>query len=288
MYEVTEEKGYIRIKGGESFSPRNTFESGQCFRWLPSGDGGYFGIASKKPCRIWQEEDGFCMTCTKEDFETFWKSYLDLERSYEEIAAGLPKDDFTQKAVKYGLGLRILRQEPWEALCSFIISQCNNIPRIQKIISALCDCLGDDIFFEGKIYKSFPSAEKIADAGEKGLAFTRAGYRIPYIVNAANMVAQGKVDFGFLDRLDIAEAEKYIMRLPGVGRKVADCFLLFGMGKLDAFPVDTWMKKAAPFYPGGFDAGAFGSYAGIAQQYIFFYTRENKIGKSVDKPENVI
>lgn len=286
MYELKEEKGYIRLFGDEPFSPRHTFECGQCFRWRADKGGGYVGVAGGRAARVCENPDGsFSISCTAEEYMDFWKGYLDLDRSYRQIAQAFAHDGFTKDAVEYGMGLRILRQEPWEALCSFIISQCNNIPRIQKIVELLCQSYGEDIEFEGRRFKTFPTAQRIAALPEDGLDMLRAGYRAPYILNAARQVSEGKVDFLRLDSMDTAEAEKSIMALNGVGRKVADCFLLFGMGKLDAFPVDTWMKKAAPYYKDGFDRQAFGNYAGIAQQYIFYFARSTKIGKSVDKQD---
>lgn len=236
------------------------------------------GIAGGRAARIWSEPDGFCISGSAEDYEAFWRRYLDLDRSYSEIASAFT-DEFTKKAVEYGMGLRILRQEPWEALCSFIISQCNNIPRIQKIVSALCSAYGEALEFEGERYMTFPSAERLALLPENGLDMLRAGYRAPYILSAARDVAEGRLCFEELEAMDTALAEKAVMQLSGVGRKVADCFLLFGLGKLDAFPVDTWMKKAAPYYKGAFDKGAFGNFAGIAQQYIFYFVRSTKLEK---------
>ncbi len=279
MFDIKEDNGLVCLSGGEPFSPQHTFECGQCFRWRRSDRGGYVGVAGGHAARIWTDGDKTYITCERSEFESFWRRYLDLDRSYTDISAAFASDDFTKQAVEYGRGLRILRQEPWEALCSFIISQCNNIPRIQKIIDTLCGAFGDDIEFEGEKYRTFPSAERIAGLGEHDLDILHAGYRAPYILNAARRTAAGEVDFSAVDRMDTPDAEKYIMSLNGVGRKVADCFLLFGMGKLDAFPVDTWMKKAAPYYKNGFDGKAFGEFAGIAQQYIFYFARSTKIGK---------
>lgn len=282
MYEIKEEKGFIRLIGDQPFSPKHTFECGQCFRWYPDARGGYVGVAGGRVARVWRDKESLCITGDVDDYKGFWQNYLDLGRDYFDISRAFAKDDFTRKAVEYGMGMRILRQEPWEALCSFIISQCNNIPRIQKIISVLCEEFGEPIEFEGNAYKTFPSPEKIAALPDRGLDMLRAGYRAPYIINAAREVSGGKVDFGSIKEMDTFTAEQYIMALNGVGRKVADCFLLFGMGKLDAFPVDTWMKKAEPYYSQGLRNGDFGEFAGIAQQYIFYFARSTKIGKEVD------
>lgn len=257
------------------FNIKNTFDCGQCFRFFPEGNS-YVGVAFNKIIKLTDIEEGILIETTEEDFADIWRKFLDLDTDYEEIGNGFPKDNFTKAAVEFGRGLRILQQDPWEALCSFIISQCNNIPRIQGIIDKLCTLYGDKIIWQGKTLYTFPSAMVISTLTVDDLAPLKCGYRAPYIINAAKQVACGKVDFDTLSGMDTIEARKKIMELDGVGPKVADCFLLFGMHKLDAFPVDTWMKKAEEYYGGKFDPSIFGKYAGIAQQYIFYYARNGK------------
>lgn len=269
---VIEHNGFIEIEGGERFEPKHTFECGQCFRWREK-DGRYEGVAFGKKLTVWTEKDSTFMTATADDFEKIWRRYFDFDRNYGDITAAFEGDEFFQKAVEYGMGLRLLRQEPWEALCSFIISQCNNISRIQKIIDTLCINFGQNM---GDYY-AFPTAERIAEAELSDLDVLRSGYRAKYILSAAKAVAEGSFDFDLIDKMTTDEARKYTMKLSGVGRKVADCFLLFGMGKYDAFPVDTWMKKAEDHYDKKTFGGNFGEYAGIAQQYIFYYARSSKI-----------
>lgn len=257
------------------FNIQHTFDCGQCFRFFPDGDG-YLGVAYDKPIRLNSTANGVLIYTDEREFEETWKLFLDLDTDYDVIGKSLPDDEFTKAAIEFGKGLRILRQEPWEALCSFIISQCNNIPRIQSIIDRLCRLFGDEIIWQGKTLYTFPSAKKISHLTVEDLEPLRCGYRSPYIINAAKAVASGELSFKQLDNMDTIAARKRIMELDGVGPKVADCFLLFGMHKLDAFPVDTWMKKAALYYGGKFDPSLFGRYAGIAQQYIFYYARSGK------------
>lgn len=257
------------------FNIQHTFDCGQCFRFLPDGDG-YLGIAYGKPVRLSNTENGVLIYTDEHEFENIWKMFLDLDTDYDAIGTSLPDDEFTKAAVEFGKGLRILRQEPWEALCSFIISQCNNIPRIQSIIDRLCRLFGEKIEWKGNTLYTFPNAKRIAQVTTEDLAPLRCGYRAPYIINAAKAVASGELNFEQLNDMDTISARKKIMELEGVGPKVADCFLLFGMHKLDAFPVDTWMKKAAVYYGGKFEPSLFGKYAGIAQQYIFYYARSGK------------
>lgn len=257
------------------FNIQHTFDCGQCFRFFPDGKG-YVGVAYGKPVRLETDKNGILIHTDRKDFDDIWSKFLDLDTDYNIIGESLPNDSFTKAAVEFGKGLRILRQEPWEALCSFIISQCNNIPRIQSIIDRLCRLYGDEIIWQDKILYTFPSSKKIAQLSLEDLAPLRCGYRAPYIINAAKAVESGSLIFDELFMMDTSSARKKIMELEGVGPKVADCFLLFGMHKLDAFPVDTWMKKAAVYYGGKFDPSLFGKYAGIAQQYIFYYARSGK------------
>ena len=215
MFDIKEDNGLVCLSGGEPFSPQHTFECGQCFRWRRSERGGYVGVAGGHAARIWTDGDKTYITCERSEFESFWRRYLDLDRSYTDISAAFASDDFTKQAVEYGRGLRILRQEPWEALCSFIISQCNNIPRIQKIIDTLCGAFGDEIEFEGEKYRTFPSAERIAGLGEHDLDILHAGYRAPYILNAARRTAAGEytlADSVELDTLLNAERPEDYLR----------------------------------------------------------------------------
>lgn len=259
------------LGSSDVFSLVNTFECGQCFRWNACGEG-YVGITGDKIAKIY-EKNGEVRINSNCGSDAFWREYFDCDRNYDEIKSFLPKDSFTTAAIEFGRGMRILRQEPWEALCSFLISQCNNIPRIKSIIECLCRMYGEKRSIDGAELYSFPTYEKVAGLSENDLVPLRAGYRVPYIINAAKAVAAGTVDFDSLRKMPLAQARKAIMRLDGVGPKVADCFLLFGLSKTDAFPVDTWMKKANKYYDGKLSAEQFGQYAGFAQQYIFYYIR---------------
>jgi N-glycosylase/DNA lyase len=181
-----------------------------------------------------------------------------------------------KKATEFGKGIRILRQDNWEALCSFIISQCNNIPRIKGIIDILCREFGDKIIFEEKEYFAFPPAERLAVLNVNALAPLRCGYRAEYIISAAKDIMSGEINLKDISLLGEKEAREGLKKLKGVGDKVADCAALFGFNKLDSFPVDVWMKKALKkYFSPGFDPKTFSPYAGIAQQYIFHYARSN-------------
>jgi len=268
--------GEIEITGISDFDIEKTFECGQCFRWHADNNGTYRGVAYGRAARVRQAGDSIYISGTLDDFETVWRDYFDLERDYAEIRKNLAIDDFIRKAIAYSAGLRILRQDAWEALCSFIISQCNNIPRIKKIINTLCREFGSVLDFEGEKYYTFPSAERLAVLNESDLAVLRCGYRASYIIGAARAAADGILDFRVLAGRPPEETRAALKKLHGVGDKVADCFMLYGLNMLDSFPLDVWMKRAvAQYYSRGFDPGIFSPFAGIAQQYIFHYIRHN-------------
>ena len=265
------------LPGQAPFSAQQTFTCGQCFRWMPQPDGSYIGIVRGIPARV-REENQQLSICTSPDSLSMWTDYFDCETDYGSICQSFAVDDFTAKAAEFGRGIRILKQEPWEALCTFILSQCNNIPRITGIVQRLCELLGTPVSFDGQTLYTFPAPEQLAGLSAADLQSLRAGYRAPYLLAAAQAVQSGELDFAALNRLSTSDARKEIMQLRGVGRKVADCFLLFGLHKLDAFPVDTWMKKAAACYSGDMRRFMDSPYAGVYQQYFFFYTREHGLG----------
>ncbi len=254
-------------------SLKKTFECGQCFRWSADEDGVYHGVASGKALSI-REEDGRVI-CDAEDADIpFWREYFDLGIDYGEMSKPFTEPPYLEKCADFGQGIRILRQESWEALVSFIISQCNNIPRIKKIITTLCEHFGEKL--PCGLY-SFPSARALAVLDENDLAPLRCGYRAEYILCAARAVASGELDFDRLSILSSEEAFTQIRRMRGIGDKVANCFMLYGLHRMDRFPIDVWMKRALErHFPGNFDPKVLGPYAGLAQQYIFYYARTNE------------
>lgn len=276
-----QEKAMQKIYLGSlrEIDPVKTFECGQCFRWNVDENGDYFGVARGKAARLVTEGEGVYIICEAGDYEAIWRDYLDMDRDYESIRLGFDAGEYLAKCADFGAGIRILRQERWEALCSFIISQCNNIPRIKGIVEKLCTAFGEKREFLGREYYSFPSAETIAALEAEDLAVLRAGYRAPYIIGAARAVASGELDLDALAAADQHTAMKGLLALNGVGAKVANCALLFGLGHMEAFPIDVWMKRALKehFAP-DFDPASLGDHAGLAQQYIFYYARSNNNG----------
>ena len=274
---------YVKLAAPEGFSVFKTFDCGQCFRFDPTEyrDGyAVSGVAHGRCVSFAEDGNGVTVIGSDEsDFESIWENYLAFDEDYDEIdrivtsALDEAGNAVMRRAAEVSHGIRILRQEPWEALCSFIISQNNNIPRIKKIISALCENFGEKT--GDGLGMAFPTARALADAGEDRIFALKTGFRAGYIADAARRVADGEID---LDRIAAAEtyeeAESELMKIRGVGPKVAACSLLFGFGRTEAYPVDTWMKKvAARHFESGPDPKKFGRYAGVAQQYLFYMER---------------
>ncbi len=268
------------------FDLYQTFECGQCFRWNKTDENTYTGIAFGKVLTVRKTDDTFILYDTSlEDFENIWYNYFDFSTDYSYIKERLSKDSVMENAISYGEGIRILRQELWETVVSFIISASNNIPRIKKIISSLCSCFGEPIQYRGETYFSFPPPEKIAALSLDDLSVIKAGFRDKYILDAAQFFISGNADK--LTELDADEAKDTLMRIKGVGNKVADCVMLFGLHHCDSFPVDVWIKRIMELCYfenkqsinniSAFAHDKFGEYGGFAQQYLFFYARENKI-----------
>ncbi|MEG1583528.1 MAG: DNA glycosylase [Anaerovorax sp.] len=270
------------------------FECGQCFRWEREEDGSYTGIAYGKVVNMRQEPGGqdceqtLCIqNTTKEDVAYIWKGYLDLSRDYEKVKGELKeKDEILSKAISYGEGIRILQQEPWETVVSFLISQNNHIPRIKKCIDNLCKNFGRFVEqYHGKDYYAMPEPAVLAGLTEEDLEPVKLGYRSKYLIETAKRILQ---DEGRALKnschCDSEEAYAYLMSLCGVGPKVANCILLFSMGKMERFPIDVWVKRVMNMLYGiptkdgvamkGYAQEHFGEYGGIAQQYLFYYIRK--------------
>jgi len=264
---------YVVLSDVTDFSLPATFECGQCFRWNADENGVYHGVAYGRALEIKSNGDDILLKTTELDFLDVWKDYFDLDTDYTKIRRHVSVNGHMEKAAEFGAGIRILRQEKWEALCSFIISQCNNIPRIKKIVETFCALFGAEI--SDGLY-AFPTAEAIAGLTETDLAPLRAGYRTHYIMEAARAVVYGIIDLNGLAGLPPEAAIKALQTLPGVGLKVSSCMALYGLHHLDVFPVDVWMKKAlALHFDCDFDPKVFSPYAGVAQQYIFNFERNN-------------
>ena len=271
--EILEFGKKLKLKNFENIDLVQTFECGQCFRWQKNSENSYTGIFKGKKLELSQlTPNTIILSTDMSDFKKIWYKYFDLETDYKKIGENITTlHPILKKAYIECSGVRILRQEPWETLCSFIISQNNNIPRIKKIIKSLCDLFGDKI--ENSKEKSFPSSEVISKLNLEDLEPIRSGFRAKYILDAARKVSSKIVDFNKIENLDYIDAKNELMKIKGVGPKVADCVLLYGFHRLEAFPEDVWIKKVMNKFFKNESPKIFGEYAGIAQQYLYHYSR---------------
>lgn len=271
--QVRYEKNGVAVSDLHDFDLDEILNCGQCFRWEKEEDGAYTGVAFDTPLRLYQQGSSlFFEGTTREQFEKTWSPYFDLGTDYGEIKETLSSDPVIQSAAGFAPGIRILRQEPFEALCSFIISQNNNIKRIRGIIKNFCQCFGRPL---GDGFFAFPTPERLAACTLSDLAPIRCGFRAKYLIDAGQKVAAGDIPLEALYTLPYPAAREMLMQIKGVGPKVADCVLLYGFYRLEAFPLDVWMKRAVEkFYPQGLPS-CFAGYEGIAQQYIFHFIRTN-------------
>ncbi len=288
-YIVTEERNRVIVEGIEDFNPIHIFECGQCFRWYKQKDRSYTGVVKGKVVNV-RYSDGILVIINSDfkDFIEIWFDYFDLGRDYSLIKEKLAKDEIMKKAIEFGYGIRILRQDLWETLISFIISANNRIPMIMKVVSAISEAYGDEIVLNSAKYYAFPYMERLANTDIEQLRVCKGGFRCKYIIMTSMMIKEGVVELNNLSRLGTDEARMELMKLPGVGKKVADCTLLYSGTKYDVFPTDLWVKRVmeelyfrrqASFNEiQDFAKDYFGEFAGLAQQYLFYYARENKIG----------
>ena len=277
MNNITYKNGNVYIDDVKNFDLAMTLDCGQAFRWKED-NGVWSGVAFGKRLKISKENESIVFFDTsKEDFENIWSDYFDFSRDYGKIIDDIKSDEILKKASDFGYGIRILNQEPFETLCSFIISQNNNIPRIKGIIDRLCKKYGQKI--DDDLY-SFPDAETLSKLTVDDLSDIRMGFRAKYIIDASQKVASGEVNLSDLFSLDTDTARTELMKIKGVGPKVADCTLLFSLKHFDAFPKDVWIKRAVEvLFPQGLPECANG-YKGIVQQYIFYYSRSGNLNIS--------
>lgn len=268
--KIKNENGNVILSDVRCFDVGLCLDCGQAFRWKQNENGEWHGVAFGKSLRIKQDGDitVFYNTST-EDFENIWRGYFDLDRDYEKIISSYTEENLKTACESYP-GIRILGQDGWEAICSFIISANNNIPRIKGIIERLCENFGDDI---GNGF-SFPSPQRLAVVTVEDLSVVRAGFRAKYIIDAAAKITSGEVDLEKIKHLPFDEAKSELLKIKGVGEKVAQCSLLYGFGRLEAFPVDVWVKRIlAELYPNGLPECIEKDTIGIAQQYLFHWRR---------------
>lgn len=248
--------------------------SGQCFRMERTGEDSFSLIAHGRYLTLAQQGDIITFGCEEDEFQQLWRHYFDLDTDYGAIKRAVSKrDKYLQAAVEIGGGIRILRQDLWETIVCFIISQQNNITRIKKCVEKLSLLLGETCYNKSKeVYYSFPTPEALARCEVEDLADCRLGYRAKYLIRSAQQVATGEVDLEAIRLMPYERAKEELLRFTGVGVKVAECICLFALHHVDAFPIDTHIRQMLDeHYPKGFPMKRYKGFAGILQQYGFFY-----------------
>ena len=280
------------LEGVADFDPKHIFECGQCFRWKDQGDGSYTGVAKGRVINVSREGDTIYLKNTNlEDFNNIWKDYFDLDTDYSKIKNELRNmDEYLEKATEFGWGIRLLRQDPWEMIISFIISSNNRIPMIQKAIKNLSREYGAYIgSYEGEDYYDFPTPQQLSKASIAEIRACSTGFRDKYIKSTTEEVIKNNDDVYSYRNLSTEDCIKELLKFNGIGPKVGDCIALFGMQKYDTFPVDVWVKRVMQeFYVEDdmslpkirkYAIDKFGNLSGFAQQYLFYYARELGIGR---------
>lgn len=280
------------LKNVKAFEPKHIFECGQCFRWNLEEDGSYTGVVGENVLSVKKlQNDIIIKGLCKDNIEDVCAKYFDLNTEYEKINKALSKiDDNLKTSIEYGKGIRILYQDVWEALISFIISANNNIPRIKGIIERLSKKYGKEIKWNNKSYYTFPTPEDLSKATVKDLRLLGLGFRDIRVYETTKMVKENQIDLYNLEKIkDINELRDQLLKFSGVGPKVADCIMLFSMKKFEVFPIDVWVKRVMTELYFDIDkeksnlsnkriiefaANKFGNLAGIAQQYLFYWRRE--------------
>lgn len=262
------------VKKITNFSLEQIARSGQCFRMSRREDGFFDIISGSRWMGARQSGETCEFLCTEEEFSEFWEDYFDLKQDYGEYISRIDKEDvYLNAAVKLAGGVRILRQDIWEMIVSFLISQQKNIVRIRRCIENICEAYGNPVKNgRGEVYFTFPEPEALAGLEEDALKACNLGYRSKYVVRAARSVAEGRFDLEQLGILPYEKAKEELLKLFGVGVKVADCICLFGLHHLEAFPVDTHISQALEkHYGDGFPMEKYSGIQGVIQQYIFYY-----------------
>lgn len=285
---VLEQENSVVIKDVQNFNLRDIFECGQCFRWNVTDKGTYIGVANGKVIEIEKKEnDVIIYNINMEEFQNLWSEYFDLNTSYANIIEELSKDPLLKKACDFGDGIRILKQDPFEITLSFIISANNRIPMIKRAIKNISEKWGEKIIYNQETYYTFPTLESLSKVKVEELESCGVGFRAKYLYDTIQKLYNNEENLESIKILEDEECHKAMQKFNGIGPKVSDCIILFSMQKYSAFPVDVWVKRAMMhFYVApdvslpkirAFGRNKFGELAGFAQQYLFYYARENDI-----------
>lgn len=258
----------------DNFDLSQICQSGQCFRMSGESDNLYSVIAGHRYLEIEQQGAQCIFHCDALEFEGFWKDYFDLDRDYAAYGKQIDEEDsYLKDAAAFGSGIRILRQDLWEMIVSFLISQQNHIARIRRCIQNICERYGDEkVNARGDIFYAFPQPASLAGLAEDALMECNLGYRSKYVVRCARSIASKEADLDSIRKLPYREAREELLKLYGVGGKIADCICLFALHHLQAFPIDTHIRQALEkHYRTGFPYSLYEGYQGVLQQYIFYY-----------------
>lgn len=278
----------VILKNIKDFSLKDIFECGQCFRWKRTSNNTYILVAFNRVIEVEkQDKDVIIYNANLEDFHNIWEEYFDLKRDYNDIKERLSKDHILKKSVEFGQGIRILKQDPFETTISFIISANNRIPMIKKAINNISEKWGEKLKYKGELYYAFPTVEELSKATIEELEDCSTGFRAKYIKSTVDKIVNKEKDLELIKKLDDEECHNSMKDFNGIGPKVSDCIILFSMQKYSAFPVDVWVKRAMQYFYLApdvslpkirkFAVDKFGVLSGFAQQYLFYYARENKI-----------
>lgn len=257
-----------------NFSLTQICQSGQCFRMNETEKNTYSIVAGERYLEVRQEGNECCFSCEEDEFENFWKDYFDLENDYNFYIEQInPNDTYLLNAAEFGSGIRILRQDLWDMVVSFLISQQNNIVRIRRCIQNICESYGKKcVNRRGEVYYAFPAPEAFACLEDDDLKACNLGYRSKYVVRTAKSIMNGEVDLEAISQMPYKKAKGELLKLFGVGEKVADCICLFALHQLQAFPIDTHIQQALQaHYKRGFPHRRYKGFQGVMQQYIFYY-----------------
>ena len=249
-------------------------DSGQCFRMQEIREHVFQIIARDRYLEIEQQGQICTFSCSERELQEFWEEYFDLGTDYGTYIESInPRDLYLTHAAQLGSGIRILKQDLWEMIVSFLISQQNNIVRIRRCINNICEQYGEEKRTpDGRVYYAFPQPEALAGLEEDALKACNLGYRSKYVVRTARRVVSGEVNLEQIQKMTYKNAKQELLKLYGVGEKVADCICLFALHKLEAFPVDTHIRQALDkHYRRGFPMCRYNGYQGVLQQYIFYY-----------------
>lgn len=284
----------VKVRSVKNFELPHVFDCGQCFRWNREANGSYIGVAQGRVIEVEKKKDDlYIYNTSMKEFNEIWVNYFDLHRDYSAVKETLSKDPLLQKAVDFGYGIRLLQQDEFELTVSFIISSNNRIPMIKRAIENISKKWGHEITYKGKKYYTFPTVQSLKNASEEDLQNCGVGFRAKYIADTVEKIYESnkeeykQFDLKAIKKLGDDDCHKALQNFMGIGPKVADCIMLFSMEKYTAFPVDVWVKKAMIYFYMApdvslkkirdFGRDKFQDLSGFAQQYLFYYARENKI-----------